>query len=457
MSETPSSAQRSASVAKSANDQRLHLRLVAGGIIFALALAVVMLRLSSLDRTSARALSDEGAHGVDALRVLQGEHAVFFPENYGREGMIVYAVAVAISFWGARRWPFVCPRPWPARARSLSSSGWGGCSLEEMKVGGPPRGAACWSAALGPALLAVSIGQTVLGRTAFRVQLPATAALSESGPAVVGMGTAGPPRRKLVADCAGWRVRGAVGVHLHAGAFRTPFLFLLYGLSFLLPPRSGARTPGRECGRHPWARLRAALPSVFVFLAIAGLVAAPLFVYFALHPEHFFMRGRSISVFAPGLSQGDSLALYLLNVWEHLLAFGFRGDGNWRHNFAGRPMLNPWEAAFFWLGVGMAVWRWQRRPAYRLLLLWLAVLFLPATLARDSVPNTLRMIGAVPAIYLLVAVGVWETFRILRERYGALQGRAGLIFRENWTRAAIAMAVMVGGLILVQGVTTYRN
>ena len=84
-------------------------------------------------------------------------------------------------------------------------------------------------------------------------------------------------------------------------------------------------------------------------------------------------------------------------------------------------------------------------------------MILPATLARDSAPNTVRMIGAVPAIYLLVAVGVWEAFRILRERCAALQGRAGLIFRENGARAAIAMGVVVGGLILVQGVTTYRT
>ena len=54
-------------------------------------------------------------------------------------------------------------------------------------------------------------------------------------------------------------------------------------------------------GRHPWARLRAALPRVSVFLAMAGLVAAPLLVYFALHPEHFFYA-RQIYV---GLRSGS--------------------------------------------------------------------------------------------------------------------------------------------------------
>ena len=37
---------------------------------------------------------------MDALRVLQGEHAVFFSENNGREGLIVYAIALATSLFG---------------------------------------------------------------------------------------------------------------------------------------------------------------------------------------------------------------------------------------------------------------------------------------------------------------------------------------------------------------------
>ena len=446
MSETPTSAQRSAGAAKSGNSQRLHLRLVAGGIIFALALAVLMLRFHRLTELPPGLFYDGGSNGVDAVRVLQGKHAIFFPEkSYGREWLGIYLVAAAISFVGrtalAVRLPTVL-----ASAGTVFAVFWLGWLLFRRDESGRDRP---WRGLLvggvGASLLAVSIGQTVLGRTAFRVQLlPLLLCLSL---ALLWWGWEQPVRH----GGSWWRIALAgVCAGLLASTYTparfAPFLFLLYGLSFLLPPRA-----------YTWARVRAALPGIGVFVGVAGLVAAPLFVYFALHPEHFFMRGRSISVFGPGLSPGDSLALYLLNVWEHLLAFGFRGDVNWRHNFDGRPMLNSWEAGFFWLGVGMAVWRWQGRPAYRLLLLWLGVMILPATLARDSAPNTVRMIGAVPAIYLLVAVGVWEAFRILRERCAALQGRAGLIFRENGARAAIAMGVVVGGLILVQGVTTYRT
>ena len=142
------------SVPKSANNERLLLRLVAGGIIFALALAVVLLRLQRLAELPPGLNLDEGIHGVDALQVLQGKRAVFFPRNNGREGMIVNAVALAISVLGAHG--VGCPSAYcpGQRGHGLRRLLVGAaCSLGEMKGsmarhGGarrsrPPRGAVC--------------------------------------------------------------------------------------------------------------------------------------------------------------------------------------------------------------------------------------------------------------------------------------------------------------------------
>ena len=57
------------------------------------------------------------------------------------------------------------------------------------------------------------------------------------------------------------------------------------------------------------------------------------------------------------------------------------------------------------------------------------------------------MIGAAPAIYLLIGVGVWEAFRFLQERY----------FQKDAPKAAIAMGAVVSGLILVQAANTYHT
>ena len=146
-------------------------------------------------------------------------------------------------------------------------------------------------------------------------------------------------------------------------------------------------------------------------------------------------------------SQGEPLGAVLKNVWLHLQVFGIVGDPYRRHNFGSQPLLNPIEAIFFWFGVGMAFLGW-RRPAYRLLLIWLGVMILPAILAQDDlVPNFLRMIGAAPAIFLLIGVGVWEVWRLAKQRYRAFRRR----------EVSIAAAAMLCSFVLVQGVLTYRT
>ena len=59
-----------------------------------------MLRLYRLSEVPPGIYLTEGIHGVNALQVLQGEHAVFFPDDYGRAGMFIYAVALTISVMG---------------------------------------------------------------------------------------------------------------------------------------------------------------------------------------------------------------------------------------------------------------------------------------------------------------------------------------------------------------------
>ena len=168
------------------------------------------------------------------------------------------------------------------------------------------------------------------------------------------------------------------------------------------------------------ASLKRNLPWVVIFLGVAGLVAAPMLVYFAQHPDDFFVRSSQLSVFDPSVSQGDPLGSLLFNVREHLLVLGFRSDPNWNRSF--RPAhVESMGSVFFlaWRGYGrvaLATAAPLSSAAYLA-----GALILPAMLARDAglpprtlVPNTLRMIGAAPAVYLLIGVGVWEAFRLLR-------------------------------------------
>ena len=86
--------------AGSAETTRLLPALATGWVLLILAIAVVLLRLVQLSEAPPGFFFDEGAHGLDALRVLKGEHAVFFSGNNGREGLVVYAAALSIASLG---------------------------------------------------------------------------------------------------------------------------------------------------------------------------------------------------------------------------------------------------------------------------------------------------------------------------------------------------------------------
>ena len=446
--------------------ERFPLAWLTGGILLALAVAVAILRFDRLDELPPRLYFDEAAHGVDAVRVLKGEHKIFFPENNGREGLIVYAVALATSLLGRTVLAIRLPT-------ALASAGtvfvvfWLGRLLFGRNGGGratPWRG--LFIGAVGAGLMAVSLGQTILGRTAFRANfLPLLLSLcfallwwgwTKPASSPPGSASVSPAKRRLRHGGTWWRIAlagASAGLLLYTyiAARITPLLFFSFGLSFfpLLLSATGRGAPSGPLRRN--------LQLAGIFVGVAGLVAAPMLIYFSLHPEQFFSRSSQLWVFQPSRSQGQPLGAFLGNVWDHLLAFGFRGDPTLQFNLPGYPLLNAGEALFFWLGAGVALWRWKL-SAYRLLLLWLTVMLLPAMLARDAAPHTLRMIGAGPAIYLLAAVGLWEAFRFLKTRLFPILGRqASFLQPRNEARFALCVGLVVSGLILVQGALTFRN
>lgn len=436
VSESSSSGRHGTGAAGATEGELRRLRLVAGAVLLALALAVVALRLQRLDELPMGLNRDEGIDGALALQVLRGEHAIFFPVDQGREPSAIYALALSTILFGRTLLAMHLPT-------ALGSAGlvfavfWLGRVLFGRDEGGrPTRWRGLLIGGVGAGLMAVSVSQTIIGRTSYNkvTHMPLLLVLA------------------FALLWQGWRERSwwrivLAGIctgllpYTYIPARFTPFLFLLLGLSFLFPIGSFSR-----------ARVRREVPWAAAFIGVAALVAAPILFHFALHPEHFLMRSREVWLLRGG--QGDAFRSFLGNVWDHLLVFGIRGDPNWRHNFAGQSMLRPWEAIFFWLGAGMAIWRW-RRPAYRLLLLWLGVLLLPAMLSRDDIlPHFLRMMGATPVIYLLAAVGLWEAVQFFWARRDGLRLQA---VGQMGNRIAVGLGLVLGGMILVQGAFTYRT
>lgn len=195
-----------------------------------------MLRLQHLSELPPRLYYDEGAHGVDALRVLHSEHAPYYVENNGREGLTVYAVALTTAFLGstvlAIRLPTALASPgtvfvvfWVGRLLFGEDEGSDKSTLwQGLLTGG-----------IGAGMLAVSLKQTVIGRTAFWANcLPLLLSLSFAL-LWVGWRQRSWWRIAIAGVCAG------LLPYTYIAARIVPILFLLFGLSFLVPYGSGER------------------------------------------------------------------------------------------------------------------------------------------------------------------------------------------------------------------------
>ena len=347
MSDNIISEQRSIRIGRLAIEERQLLRMVAVGILLALAVAVILLRFQRLDELPPGIIHDESRDGGAALGVLQGEHAIFFTNvvHQGQEPWTIYALALSTLLFGRTLFALHFPTALGS-AGMVFAAFWLGRLLfgrdEDSEHVFAWRGLLVGG--VGAGLMAVSISQTILGRTGYNkiTHMPLLLTIC-LGLLWWGWGERCWRRVALAGVCAG------LLPYTYMPARFVPFLFFFFGLSFL-PSLRAARLE----------RVRGELRWTILFAGVAGLVAAPLLIYFVLNPDHFFLRGEHLWILNPVHTQGNPLGAFFLNVWDHMSLLGLRGDLVWRHNYAGQPMLNPAEALFFWFGVGVAVWRWRR-------------------------------------------------------------------------------------------------
>jgi len=148
-----------------------------------------------------------------------------------------------------------------------------------------------------------------------------------------------------------------------------------------------------------------------LMLITTFLTALPIGLYFLMgHMQDFFGRVGGISVFGqsnPGLAFIESLA-------RHLAMFNIYGDPNMRHNYSGDPQLF-WPVGLLFL-VGFVLMiktgiynlkqkNWKESLPYLALFAWFCVMLMPGALTYEGMPHALRVIGVIPAVYILAALG----------------------------------------------------
>jgi hypothetical protein len=97
--------------------------------------------------------------------------------------------------------------------------------------------------------------------------------------------------------------------------------------------------------------------------------------------------------------------------------FFWKGDCDGWHNIACAPQvarpLGPWLLTGMFVAAA-GVWLAKRRAAHAFLLLWLVLMLLPAVIGWEGM-HAIRTIGAIPAVFLLTAVGADTVFQRIRQ------------------------------------------
>ncbi len=413
------------------------LRWFTSSLIFILIVAALF-RLWQIGDMPPGLFGDEATDGLDALDVLAGRGRVFFPANFGREGLHMYIVALSINLFGVNPLAVRLPSVLAGIATALATL-WLGY---EMFVDSPspvqqPQQPGSWMQRryLIPLAAAFYVSTSFWHVHFSRFGIRGVFTTTATALTMAALWRALNSRQ--------WRwyvVSGlfmGLGTHFYTASRLVPLMLALFFGGWILISLVGVRQQEHVAG------LSQLLVGLGIMFGVATLLFAPLGYYFLTHPGSFMQRAGEISVFGDGLSLA-TLDTILRAASANLLQFVAPGAGDQAqfYNLPGRAVFDPVTAILALLGVILSIKRW-RNPVYSFLLIWLIVMAAPAFIAVDRYPTLPRVLGVIPGLYFFPAIALAGLVMWINRR---LQARPGLA-------RVMAMGVFVLALIFHAGLT----
>ncbi len=354
-------------------------------VLVVLLLVGAALRLVALGDVPPGPGYDELQNAHLSGRVLAGEWAIYFPENFGQESLYPALAALAVRVLG-----------WSVSVLRLPGALGGVLSVLALYLAGRRLAGRC-AALLAAAFQAVSFWPLIETRMALEMTLL-------------------PPLAGLAMLFLARGLGGQAGHRWH-----TLFDFALAGL--FLGGHVYAYTAGRVMPLLPPVllvylffldrrTLRCHWSGLLLLCIVTLLAVVPLALFLHAYPEAE-QRLDQLSGPLTALCQGDFRPMLEITAGT-LGMFILRGEPQWLYNIADRPVFDPITSVFFYIGLVLCIAHlrdWRRGVT----LLWLLVGLGPAmvSLPPGSFNHTL---AAQPAVYLVLALGVDAAWKWLARR-----------------------------------------
>jgi 4-amino-4-deoxy-L-arabinose transferase-like glycosyltransferase len=227
----------------------------------------------------------------------------------------------------------------------------------------------------------------------------------------------------------------------YTGARLLPVLMLAYAALIWLERR---KAPGAE--QLSAGDVARALALVGV---VAVIVAGPMLGFALAHPDDWNARINQIGILQsgwlarePGLT-GKTTARILAEQFLHSAgAFHVFADRTVWYA-ADRPLLDLVPGVFMLLGMAWAAVHWRERRS-GLLLLWFWSVILSGGMLTEGPPSSQRLVMAIPAVCLLVAVGLEQAVLLGRR---LLVGPAGSgPASRRWAPETLLLVLVIAAL-----------
>ncbi len=361
-------------------------------------IVAAVFRLCKIGQYPGGLFPDEAANGLDINSMFKGDLQPFYERGNGREALFFYCIAAVVAIFGRGPWQ-----------HHIVSAGFGIAEtylayLLAKRLFGKRV------AYLASFLMAVSSYAVTISRTAFRANtIPLFTALTLYF--IVKFFQTEDRKSKLWA--AFWAgVSFGLGFYTYISYRMMIPLLAVFGFMLVVAYRDKMPTLV-EYLKAKWA-------FAFGFILSFGWLGW----YFISHPGSFVGRAGQVSVFSPELNQGDLIGTVFRVFKLTMLSFFTAGDVNWRHNVSGEPFLSFLVSPFFAIGLVVFTWaifRALKETLYKQLRFstaakaLIAVLFwfmlAPEVSTAEGIPHGLRLIGVIPAIFIMSAYGmimVWD-------------------------------------------------
>lgn len=388
--------------------------LTIAAVIFFIAILARTHHLSSLPPG---VYPDEAVNGTDAINAIEAGHfKLFYPNNYGREGLFMNLIAFGFMLFGVS---VITLKMWSVFFGILTVAG---MMLLARELFGTHR-----AGLVAGFLYATSFWAINFNRISFRANmLPFVLVFTfyflfrglQKNPAPISREQKLSNKKITIfskiknwcgADYIWAGLFFGLGMHTYIAFRIAPLILVALFLAILASKKKFLRQYWKP---------------ILAFTLAAFFVALPMLATFYFHPEYFETRSESVSVLSPKVNQGHLWKALGTSVALSLGMFNFHGDQNWRHNLPQYPELEFFAGIFFLVGVGWITGRFfyliyiRIRKKKRsedlilcaLLLSWFFAMLLPGALTYEGLPHSLRVIGTLPVVFLFITLAVEKTF-----------------------------------------------